>query len=68
MMLSPGFQGYLAANAGMGPASTAVDLPPEVAAKFPSAEQMAEAGSVPWSVFNEKRSELAERWQREIMS
>jgi|GEM_PF-6908743 len=68
MMLSPEWQAYMAEKAAMGPVNSKTQLPDAVAKTFPSAQDMANAGQVPWAQYNAQRTQLAERWQREIQA
>ena len=67
LLLSPGFQAYLAEQTGSGYVHPDTQLSPEFAKRSPLTRQMLEKGEpAPWAVYNEKCVQLNERWQREV--
>lgn len=69
MMLSPDYQKVLAETDFMVPANPKTKLDPAFAASFPvTPEIVSKASTVSWALYNDKRVELSERWQREVQS
>jgi putative spermidine/putrescine transport system substrate-binding protein len=67
LLLSPEFQAYLAEQTGSGYVNPSTQVSPEFAKRSPLTRQMLEKGEpAPWGIYNERRVQLNERWQREI--
>ena len=67
LLVSPEFQARIAQEAGVGYVNTKTKLDPEFAKTSPlTAEVMAKGAQLPWDLFNAKRIEMNERWQRDL--
>ena len=67
LLLSPGFQAYLAEQTGSGYVNPNTQLSAEFGKRSPLTREMLEKGEpAPWAIYNDKRVQLNERWQREV--
>jgi putative spermidine/putrescine transport system substrate-binding protein len=67
LLVSPEFQARIAQEGGVGYVNTKTELAPEFAKTSPlTADVMAKGKQLPWDLFNAKRVEMNERWQRDL--